>query len=111
MEVHRHNIDEEIKVWKLKCEDRQSSATVKWREYVQKEHQDAKEERRLMAEERSLIKEEREQNEQSRMKICTLLSELQDARSKLEGQRLSKLSLKSFLVTICSLIFRRRNYY
>jgi hypothetical protein len=102
MQVHNHNISEEIKVWKLKRDDKQSIVTAKWREYIQKEHQLeekeralAQEERRLMAEERSVMEAEREQNEQSRMKISALLSEIQEGKSHLEEQQLSKLSLKS----------------
>jgi hypothetical protein len=100
MEVHNHNISEEINVWKLKRDGEQITATANWREYVQKEHQSAEqeralaqEERRLMAEERRLMEEEREENAQSRTKIPLLLSEIQDAKSHLEQQRLSNPSL------------------
>ena len=100
MKVHKHNISEEINVWKLKRDGKQIAATAEWREYVQKEHERAEqertlaqEERRLMAEERRLMEVEREQNAQSRTKSSLLLSEIQDAKSHLEQQRLGNPSL------------------
>jgi hypothetical protein len=100
MEVHKHNISEEIKVWKLKRDGKNIAATAKWREYVQKEHRRAEqeralaqEERRLMAEERRLMEAEREENAQSRTDIPLLLSGIQDAKSHLEQQRLGNPSL------------------
>jgi hypothetical protein len=94
MNVHDHNISEEIKVWKLKRDGEQIAATAKWREYVQKEHQHAEQERTLAQEERRLMEVEREENAQSRTNIPLLLSEIQDAKSHLEQQRLGNLPLR-----------------
>ncbi|PMD61239.1 uncharacterized protein K444DRAFT_611496 [Hyaloscypha bicolor E] len=96
MEVHNHNISEEVNVWKFKRDGKQIAATANWREYVQKEHQSAEreralaqEERRLMAEERRLMEADSEENAESRTKIPLLLSEIRDAKSHLEQQRLN----------------------
>ncbi|KAH7155898.1 hypothetical protein EDB81DRAFT_376066 [Dactylonectria macrodidyma] len=95
MEVHKHNITEEVRVWELRRDTKEHVEAAKWREYVRKEHQDAheerrlaQEERRLMTEERKLMETERDLNEDLRQNVAALLSEIRAAKDDLEKQRL-----------------------
>jgi small-conductance mechanosensitive channel len=97
MKTHKHNISEEIEVWKLKCDASERVATAKWREHTETEYEDAdkerslaQEERRLMAEERRIMETERGLNTEVREKISALLAEIQDGKAHLEQRRLGK---------------------
>ena len=92
MAIHKYNIDEEIKIWKLRNEENQHDLTAKWREYIQKESEEerhlAHEERRLMAEERKSMETERSRNTAAQQKIASLLFGIKEEKEQLEAHHL-----------------------
>ncbi|KAK3998072.1 hypothetical protein QBC44DRAFT_375961 [Cladorrhinum sp. PSN332] len=90
MNVHKHNVAEELRIWKIKRDEKYFAGTASWREYLGRQCEDAEEERRLMSKERDLMQDERIKTAEWRTKVDQLLSELMEARSNLEEQRLEK---------------------
>lgn len=95
MQVHKENIDAEVRVWSLRQELDERERNVQWRTFVSQELADAKEERRLLTDEQRLRKEERQQSTEAQDKISILLREVEDAKRRLEERRLGKSLLGS----------------
>lgn len=90
MAVHKHNISEELRVWKVRRDLDEHAEAARWREYVRQEHQDAERERHLAQEERRMGDMEREQNDEMRKGMFSFLSQVQDKQNELERERLGK---------------------
>lgn len=97
MEVHKHNISEEVKVWKLKREGQEAVKAAEWRQYAlneleeaRKERSLAEEERRLMEEERQFAQDERTRNEAQKSNLSLLMAKVQEAIQNLEQLRLGE---------------------
>jgi hypothetical protein len=76
MDVHRENIDAEVRIWKLKRDDQNYTETMVWRKYIGQELKDTKEECRVLSEEKRLTDLEKEADLESRKEILAILREI-----------------------------------
>uniref|UniRef100_A0A8H7MYR9 Uncharacterized protein n=1 Tax=Bionectria ochroleuca TaxID=29856 RepID=A0A8H7MYR9_BIOOC len=90
MDVHRENIDAEVRIWKLKRDDQNYTETMVWRKYIGQELKDTKEECRVLSEEKRLTDLEKEADLESRKEILAILREIQAEKRKLEERRLDE---------------------
>ncbi|CAG9956289.1 unnamed protein product [Clonostachys rosea f. rosea IK726] len=90
MDVHRENIDAEVRIWKLKRDDQNYTETMVWRKYIGQELKDTKEECRVLSEEKRLTVLEKEADLESRKEILAILREIQAEKRKLEERRLDE---------------------
>ncbi|CAH0050260.1 unnamed protein product [Clonostachys solani] len=96
MNVHKENIDAEVRIWKLKRDDQNYTETMIWRKYISQELKDAKEERRVLSEEKRLTDLGKEADLESRKEILTILREIQAEKRKLEERRLGKCLVSNY---------------
>ncbi|CAH0017351.1 unnamed protein product [Clonostachys rhizophaga] len=90
MNVHRENIEAEVRIWKLKRDDQNYTETMIWRRYISQEMKDTKEECRVLSEEQRLTALEKEADLESRKEILAILRELQAEKRRLEERRLEE---------------------